>query len=155
MSEAFERGVVALRQGLREGLLYEQLSLWYLKLTGNMRKKASESVKAEREQVLHSLSARSARGLCPSRVLLPAWTRHLSACAGTSDHPLHSRTDSHAGTDAHVQSLTVWTVQWNWQIAAAAARRSTRIATDLATKQVSFMIYRNTLRVEAKGRKSR
>ena len=39
-------------QGLREGLLYEQLSLRYLKLTGNMRKKASESVKAEREQVL-------------------------------------------------------------------------------------------------------
>eukprot|EP00802_Teleaulax_amphioxeia_P003249 Tamp_03252.p1 GENE.Tamp_03252~~Tamp_03252.p1 ORF type:complete len:1069 (-),score=328.91 Tamp_03252:626-3757(-) len=77
-------------QGLREGLLYEQLSLRYLKLTGNMRKKASESVKAEREQV-----------------------------------------------------------------AAAAARRSTRIATDLATKQVPFMIYRNTLRTDARGRKSR
>jgi hypothetical protein len=102
MSGVFERGVVAPRQGLREGLLYEQLSLWYLKLTGNMRKKASESVKAEREQVLHSLPARCARGLCSSRVLLSALTRHLSACIGASDRPLHSCTDSHAGTDAHM-----------------------------------------------------
>lgn len=64
-------------QGLREGLLYEQLSLRYLKLTGNMRKKASEIAKAEREQVLHPPPCRkflpealfSPRVLCASRAL--------------------------------------------------------------------------------------
>jgi hypothetical protein len=42
---------LSVSQGLREGLLYEQLSNRYLKLTASIRKREKESSKAERDQV--------------------------------------------------------------------------------------------------------
>jgi hypothetical protein len=49
--EGVTRLVAQHSQGQREGHLYDELSKRYLKLTGNMRRREQETLKAERDQV--------------------------------------------------------------------------------------------------------